>query len=128
MINKRKEIILEYPMNCTIQSLYAKISTDSGLGCWFADDVKIDDNKFVFSWRKASQIATRISYKENKFVRFQWNDDNDTEYFFELAIESYELTNGVSLVITDFVEYSDVDDAKQMWDNQVKQLKRELGV
>ena len=46
----------------------------------------------------------------------------------EFKITKEELTNSVSLVITDFAEEDELVDNKNLWDQQVNQLQRALGV
>ena len=38
-----------------------------------------------------------------------------------------ELTDDVALVVTDFVDESDEENATQLWDSQVHELKTSLG-
>ncbi len=124
----KKKLLLEYPINGTIASLYTKLSTEGGLRGWFADRVEKDGDQFVFFWGKVSQDATLLDSKENKFVRFQWNEETDTDYYFEFGIESYELTGGVSLLITDFTDDGEQGEVTDIWDHHVRHLKRELGI
>jgi len=122
-----KKFTLEYPINCTIASLYAKLSTEEGLGSWFADKVEKAENQFVFYWHKSPQDAELISNRENQYVRFRWSEEVDPDIFFEMRITPHELTGDVSLSITDFSEEDEYDDAVQMWENSVKNLKLALG-
>lgn len=38
-----------------------------------------------------------------------------------------EITKDVSLIITDFTEEDEVDEAKMLWENQISDLKHVLG-
>ena len=60
-------------------------------------------------------------------IRFQWMDDEDTDYYFELRIQFDEITKDVSLIVTDFAEDDEVEESKMLWTNQVKDLKKVLG-
>lgn len=51
----------------------------------------------------------------------------DTEYFFELHILVDELTKDVSLMVIDFAEKEEVGEAKQLWENQISDLKHLIG-
>ena len=42
--------------------------------------------------------------KEDQFVRFHWLDNDKDESYFEFNIQIDDLTNDVSLIITDFAE------------------------
>jgi hypothetical protein len=61
-------------------------------------------------------------------MRFQWLYDEGTPYFFEFRIQVDDLTNDVSLMITDFAEDEDeIEDIKMYWDNQISELKKTIG-
>ena len=61
-------------------------------------------------------------------VRYQWDEDYGSPYYFEFLIRTYELTGATSLEITDFAEPEDLKDSIHLWDSQVEQLKRTLGI
>ena len=52
---------------------------------------------------------------------------SDDEYF-EFLIQVDELTNDISLIITDFADdEEDKEDAVQLWDLQIDNLKKIIG-
>lgn len=129
MRKKKIRLILEYPINSTIVSLFSKISTQEGLRSWFADRVEQNNNEFTFFWNKIPDKALLIQKKENVFVRFRWkNDREDDGYFFEMRVDTTELAGLTSLVVTDFAEEHESQDTVSIWENNVKLLKRCLGV
>jgi uncharacterized protein YndB with AHSA1/START domain len=121
---------LEYVINTAPKLLYARLTTPSGLSEWFADDVHIKGQNFIFIWNKAEQEAKVISKKTNEFVRFKWLDDEeeDDEAYFEFLIAKEELTGDVALIITDFIEEENIAESTKLWDNQISILKRAIGV
>lgn len=127
MDDRKRKFTLEYPINCTVASLFAKLSTEEGLESWFADRVTQADTQFTFFWHKIPQEAEMIAQRENKYVRFRWSDEDDSEAYFELRITPQELTGDVALAVTDFAEHDEYEDAVQMWENSIKNLKRALG-
>ncbi|MDR0953898.1 MAG: SRPBCC domain-containing protein [Rikenellaceae bacterium] len=127
MDEKKTQFTLEYPINCTVASLFVKLTTELGLESWFADRVEQDDSRFTFFWNKIPQQAELLALRENKYVRFRWDDEDDDEAFFEFTITPHELTGDVSLTVTDFAHADEYDDAVQMWDNSIKSLRRALG-
>ncbi len=127
MNERKKKITLEYAFNCSVASLYAGLSTDYGLEGWFADRVRRADSRFTFYWHKTPQEAELVARRENKYVRFRWLDDEDPEAYFEFLITPPELSGEVSLSITDFSEHDDYDSAVQLWNNNIRILKRSLG-
>jgi len=65
--------------------------------------------------------------KVNEYVRFQWIDEDDDTYF-EFRITKDELTGDVALVITDFADTDEIEDSKDLWDSQVSELRRAIGL
>tara|TARA_Y100001978_G_scaffold76336_1_gene68512 strand:- start:5 stop:376 length:372 start_codon:yes stop_codon:yes gene_type:complete len=118
---------LEYPIHSSINILFDRLSTLSGLSEWFADDVNVDrEGIYTFSWEGSEQQATLISKKNNDHVRFKWLG-SDEEYF-EFLIQVDELTNDISLIVTDFADdEDDKEDAVQLWDLQIDNLKKIIG-
>ena len=47
--------------------------------------------------------------------------------YFEMAIKVDDLTNDVALMITDFAEEDEMDEAKLLWENQINDLKKVIG-
>ena len=71
---------LELPINSSINILYKRLSTPSGLSEWFADNVNSRGEDFVFIWDDSEEEAKMIQSKNNERVRFQWiNDEEDSE-------------------------------------------------
>lgn len=126
----RQKFELEYSLNCSPKVLFSRLSTPEGLSEWFADNVTLAHNHYIFTWNKADSRARLSSVKENKLVRFDWiNDasDKDTNYF-EFKIIVHDLTGDLALLITDFAEPDEKEDAIYLWDTQINDLKRVLGI
>lgn len=120
---------LEFPITSSPQLLYQYISTPSGLSEWFADNVNSRGEIFTFIWNDSEERARMSSKKSGEKVKFRWIDDsnNDGDYFFEMRIQVDEITKDVSLVIVDFADEDDVDESKQLWENQISDLKHVIG-
>ncbi len=120
---------IEFPINSSPQLLYQYISTPSGLSEWFADNVNSRGEFFTFIWNDSQEKARLASKKSGEKVKFKWVDDNgkDTEYFFELHILEDEITKDVSLLVIDFALNDELDEAKQLWENQITDLKHLIG-
>ena len=119
------KINLEYVINCSPKVLYNRLSTASGLTEWFADDVRLRGKQYTFIWEGSEQVAEMTLRKENKLVRFSWIEEEDT--YFEFKISRDELTNDVSLLITDYAEEDEVEETEELWTSQVTELKHVLG-
>jgi hypothetical protein len=109
--------------------LYQYISTPSGLQEWFAKTVNSRGEFFTFEWDDTQENARLASKKSGEKVKFKWIDDNkkDTEYYFELRILEDEITKDVSLMVIDFADTEEVDEAKLLWENQISDLKHVIG-
>ena len=118
---------LEYSINSSPKILFARLSTPAGLSEWFADDINILGDTYTFIWEGAEQPAKLITKKDNQLVRFQWIDDEDNS-FFEFKIHKDELTGDVALLITDFAEEDETEDAIDLWDTQISKLKHTIGL
>lgn len=126
---KKTEFKIEYQLKAaSINILWNSISTPLGLTEWFADGVTVNDAEYTFSWEKNEQTAFLIQSKPNSSVRFQWEEDSDTDYYFELKIEVLEVTGELALIITDFAEKGEKDDLILIWNKQIEVLRRKTGI
>jgi hypothetical protein len=107
--------------------LFNRLSTASGLSEWFADDVRVKGNLFTFVWENDDQVAEKKNHKENKMVRYEWTDGLKDENYFEFVIAQDDLTNDVSLLITDFAEEDERESTTDLWNTQISKLKQLLG-
>ena len=120
---------IEVPINSSPQLLYQYISTPSGLSEWFADNVNSRGEYFTFIWDDSEENARLTSKKTGEKIKFRWLDENnkDTDYFFELRILEDEITKDVSLMVIDFADEDELVEAKQLWENQISDLKHVIG-
>jgi len=126
---QKNKFTIEYQLrSASINILWNSISTPLGLSEWFADGVTVKDNEFTFSWEGHEQTAFLIHTKTNSSVRFQWEEDLDSEYYFELRIAMLEVTGNLALVITDFAESDETDDMTLLWNKQIEVLRRKTGI
>ena len=123
---KKKKIRMEFEVKASPAMLFNYISTPSGLSQWFCTDVDIYNNMYKFKWDSDENVAELIKKTPNKSIKFRWKEAKPDEYF-ELEILQDELTDDVALVITDFVETADEENSRQLWENQVHELKTILG-
>ncbi|WP_046744356.1 START-like domain-containing protein [Kordia zhangzhouensis] len=118
---------IEFPIQSSPQLLFQYISTPSGMSEWFADNVNSRGELFTFIWDGSEEIAKLLGKKSNERIRFQWEDDEDTSYYFEMKIVVDEITKDVSLIVTDHTEEDELEEAKMLWENQIGSLKQVLG-
>jgi uncharacterized protein YndB with AHSA1/START domain len=128
-MNVKVRYEMEFPLNSSPQLLYQYISTPSGLSEWFADNVNSRGEYFTFFWDGSQEKARLTSKKSGEKVKFRWVDeaDNDTDFYFELKILEDEITKDVSLVVVDYADEDEVEEAKLLWENQITDLKHVIG-
>ena len=119
---------LEYTLNTSTKVIFNRLSTPGGLSEWFAEDVNLRKGKFTFLWEGTEQVADVISKKDNKYIRFKWEDDENEEAYFEFRIHKDELTGDLALLITDYAEEDEKEDAIDLWDSQISELKHVIGL
>ncbi len=118
---------MEFVIRASEDMVYEYISTESGLSEWFCDDVNIKDNVFTFNWDGQIQQARLVKEVPPLFIRYQWLDKNDGSYF-EFRTQKDDLTNDVSLIITDFADNkADEESARLLWESQIDKLLHVLG-
>jgi uncharacterized protein YndB with AHSA1/START domain len=125
----RSKFELEYNLNCSPKVLFSRLCTPEGLSEWFADQVNVDGDVFLFYWNSSESKARLSALKENKMVRFEWiGMENEESNYFEFRINFEDLTNELALIITDFAEAEEKEDSIYLWDSQINDLKRALGI
>jgi uncharacterized protein YndB with AHSA1/START domain len=125
-MSKKIPYTLEYTVRCSPAILFDFLSTSSGLQEWFADQVKIKENVFSFSWNSSVEKAVVIEKVPDELIRFRWEDSPEEE-FFEFRIRKAEVTNETILLITDYAEKDEIKDQSQLWDSQLKELFHRIG-
>jgi len=125
---EKLKLQLEYIINCSPKVLFNRLSTASGLSEWFADDVRVKGNLFTFVWEETDLVAEKKYHKENKMVRYEWTENlSKEENYFEFVIAQDDLTNDVSLLITDFADQDEMESTTDLWNTQISKLKQLLG-
>ena len=115
VMSDRIKFEMEFPIKVSQKLLFQYLSTPSGL------------SKFIFIWDDSEETANLVLKKMPEKIQFQWEEDQDTDYFFELRIQFDEITKDVSLIVTDFADEDEVEESKMLWTNQVSDLRKVLG-
>ena len=127
---EKEKYQVEYPINSSKGVLFNCMSTPSGLSEWFCDDVNIKKDVHTFIWDGSEEVAKLVTKKKDEYVKFKWmeseEDDNDGTYF-ELRIRVDEMTGERAIIVTDFAEEDDIEDARELWVAQLDRLRRVLG-
>lgn len=123
----KEQFEIEYLVHGSAHILYNCISNPSSLEEWFADKVNQKEDNFTFQWDQEVRHAILLSTKKNQFIRWQWSEKEYTDTFFEMKIKVDEMTNGIALIITDYCDPQDEEDARMLWDLAIEDLHRVIG-
>ncbi|OZV69737.1 START-like domain-containing protein [Winogradskyella aurantia] len=128
-MDDKEKFEMEFVIHASPSLLYQYLSTPSGLSEWFADNVNSRGELFTFIWDGSEEKAKLLSKKSGERIKFRWlvDEEDGYSYFFEMRIQVDEITKDVSLMITDFSEEDEIEEAKMLWDNQISSLKQVLG-
>ena len=123
---ERVKIELEFIFKASPTILHQFFTTPSCLVRWFCDEVSIVGNHYSFFWSGSEEVAELVEKEENERLRFKWEDADDDEYF-EVRFSRSPVTNETILNITDFCDDDEIEDQRQLWESQIKQLRQETG-
>ena len=123
---ERVKFDMEFLFKASPAILYKFMTTPSCLVRWFCDEVDIEADEFSFSWEGYEEKAELVDDIEEERLRFIWEDAEDGEYL-EFRFSKSPVTNETIFEITDFADEGEVDDQKQLWESQIKQLRLETG-
>lgn len=126
-MSEKSKYSIEFTIQSSPQLLFQYLSTPSGLSEWFADNVNSRGEEFTFIWDDSEETAKLLSKKANEKVRFQWDDDEGEDYYFEFFIQVDDITKDVSLIVTDFTTEDEMEESRMIWDNAIADLKQILG-
>jgi len=122
----------DFEIHASVKMLYPYIQTASGLGDWFADNVRISPEKvFTFEWEGEQHKAIMTAHRINHYSKFEYlpenaDDEGDPSYF-ELRLEVNELTQTTFLKVYDYSDFDDMDELRDLWDGLVENLRKVVG-
>lgn len=122
----------DFEVNASRKMLFPYIFSPGGLSQWFADDVKIDEDKtYNFIWDNEDHKARMAAHRTNHYVRFEFISDNKEDHedpsYFELRLELNELTQTTFLQVIDYSDTDDRDELLDLWSGLVSNLKETVG-
>ncbi|MBG7629436.1 MAG: SRPBCC domain-containing protein [Bacteroidetes bacterium] len=118
---------IEFPIHATPRMLYQYFGTPSGLSEWFADNVNSRGEVYTFIWDGSEEQAKVLQERPEEKIKFKWLEDEDPKSYFEFRLEIDDITKDVSLIVTDFAEEDEIEEAKMFWQNQIDELKHTIG-
>ncbi len=123
---EKHKIELEFELNTSLTSITNAVTTPSGLSEWFCDDVNINRDIYTFIWNNEEESALLLKKTATSF-KLQWLDDEGSNYYFQFKYKLSELTKSIILNITDFAEEDEIEETKELWENQIADLKNSIG-
>ena len=124
-MSKRVKYTIEYLINSSPELLYNYLSSPIGLTAWFAENVNLNGDIFTFMWEGSEEKAKLTTKRPNKHIRFDWVERKGE--FVSFDIDKDELTGDVALVITDFEDEEDVEEARMIYDQSIERLHGTIG-
>ena len=131
----KQRIDIEYPLTTKSPSIvWEQISSAHGLERWLADRVTQEEDVFTFTWGEPwsehdIRQAQLIEFVKFDRIKLKWDDDeDDDDTYWEMRIAKSELTNNLTLLITDFADDDDVDALKILWESNLDRLHRASGL
>lgn len=124
---ERAKLDLEFIFRASPTILYKFLTTPDCLIRWFCDEVDISGSIYTFVWSGAEETAELVEDVEDERVRFKWEEADDDEEFLEFRLSRSPVTGETIFEITDYCDDDEMEDQKQLWESQIKQLRIETG-
>ncbi|WP_288371258.1 START-like domain-containing protein [uncultured Algoriphagus sp.] len=128
----KNKFVADYQINASKKILFQYISTASGLEEWFADEVKINEDKvFIFDFDNDEHHAKIASIRNNSHIKFEFFDPTNPEEkdhsYIEFKLEENELTQTLFLKVIDYSDGYDDEELEAIWEGLVGKLKEIVG-
>ncbi|MBL3658229.1 START-like domain-containing protein [Fulvivirga sediminis] len=122
----------DFEINASAKMLFPYLNTPSGLAQWMADDVNVNEDKvYNFIWDDEDHLAKMVSHRTNQYVKFEFISDNeedkDDASYFELRLETNDLTQSTFIKISDYSDMNDTEELMDLWESLVENLKETVG-
>lgn len=126
------QFVADYQLNASKKIVFSYLSTASGLQEWFADGVRIDEDKnFIFNFDQEDHFARQTTIKANLHIRWDFfnpkHEVNGKECFIEFKLDEAELTHSLFLKVIDQSNFYALDELEGIWDGLISKLKQIIG-
>jgi uncharacterized protein YndB with AHSA1/START domain len=125
-MSERQQYRVEFPVQAKPELVFNYMTDPSGLAAWFADDVTINGDQYTFYWEGSEEGAKLVKRKPHNLVKYKWTDREEEEYL-TFEIQKDDLTNDTAIVVYDYDEEDEIEEAKLMWESAIEQLKGTIG-
>lgn len=128
----KNKFVADYQINASKKIVFHYLSTASGLEEWFADQVRIDEDKnYIFNFDNQDHHARLSSLRSNLHVKFDFFDPkspNETDHsFIEFKLEENELTQSLFLKVIDYSNDYEEHELAAIWEGLISKLKEIIG-
>jgi uncharacterized protein YndB with AHSA1/START domain len=128
----KNKFVADYQINASKKIVFHYLSTASGLEEWFADEVKINEDKnYIFNFDREDHYARLASQRSNSHVKFEFYDpkkpDESDHAFIEFKLEENDLTQTLFLKVIDYSDSYEDDELVAIWEGMVGRLKDIIG-
>lgn len=123
---------MEYSINASLKILFPYIASAPGLAQWFCDDVRLDpDQRMDMVWDKQSHFAEIAAQRPGRSIRYVFLDEQkclvpDASYL-DFTLEASRITDEVFLRVTDYSDYTDLQEQHELWAGLVGKLRDQVG-
>uniref|UniRef100_UPI004047AE96 START-like domain-containing protein n=1 Tax=Algoriphagus sp. TaxID=1872435 RepID=UPI004047AE96 len=126
------QFIADYQLNASKKIVYTYLSTASGLQEWFADEVRINEDKdFIFNFDQEDHYAKLTVLKANLHVRLDFFDPkrmhDQVDSFIEFKLDETEFTQSLFLKVIDQSNFYNLEELEVIWDGLISKLKEIIG-
>lgn len=128
----KNKFVADYQINASKKIVFHYLSTASGLEEWFADEVKINEDKnYIFNFDSEDHYARLASQRSNSHVKFEFYDPKNPEEedhsFIEFKLEENDLTQSLFLKVIDYSDSYEEDELVAIWEGMIARLKEIIG-
>jgi uncharacterized protein YndB with AHSA1/START domain len=126
------QFVADYQLNASKKIVFTYLSTASGLEDWFADEVRINEDKnYIFYFDGQDHYARLVVVKANLHVRWEFFDPKATQVpsnsFIEFVLDETELTQALFLKVIDHSNQYEADELEAIWNGMIAKLKETIG-
>lgn len=128
----KNKFVADYQINASKKIVFNYLSTASGLEEWFADEVRIDEDKnYIFNFDNEDHFAKLTILRSNAHVKFEFfdpkNHGNSDHSFIEFKLEENELTQSLFLKVIDYSNEYEEEELSAIWEGMIGKLKEIIG-
>jgi hypothetical protein len=123
----RTKLQLEFLFKASPNILYTFLTTPACIVRWFCDKAEVDEHQITYSWSGNEEVALILSDHEEEVLRLKWADSEYDSEYLEFKISESPVTGETILDLTDFCDDGELNDTRQYWNQQIKNLQKECG-